>query len=164
MARRPLVFTTTVFICGIILGSRFAVFPADLIILCLSMVLVPLLPERGSIYPLTVAVLAAGSLRLHMTREIIPENHIRAISIDSISSIQGTIVSAVVARDGRNQYVLELDSLDTGDHRRFQHGGSDPGIGPGPDQPPGGQGRGVPFLAAGPVQRLAPRAAPPVLF
>ena len=111
MSRQPLVFTAGVFICGIILGNTIWSFPVDLIFLFTSLIILPFLPEKSKLYLLVIALMAAGSLRLHISRDIIPRNHINLFSTDSVLSVSGVIESSKISRDGRNQYVLDVDSM-----------------------------------------------------
>ncbi len=111
MDRKPLVFTTGVFICGIITADNFPTFPADLVILSAGLLILPFVPEKIKFY-LTVAVLiAAGSLRLHLVRDILPADHIKLVPADSVRAVAGMIEDVTLSNDGHNRYVLSVDRV-----------------------------------------------------
>jgi len=111
MARYPLVFTATVYICGIVVGNSIRTFPVDLWILTASLIFLCFIPSTKSMYILSIALLAAGSLRLHMQRDLVPENHIAFFHTDSIRNMTGVITESHTAEDMANQYILNLESI-----------------------------------------------------
>ncbi len=118
MARYPLVFTTTVFICGIVVGTSFQTYPFDLWILIAGLIILLFIPSRISIYILSIVFIAGGSLRLHIQRDFLPENHISFFHTDSIRNMTGVITESHTAEDMANQYILKLESIG-GDSREL---------------------------------------------
>ncbi len=113
MARYPLIIAVTVFICGIISGNMILPFPLDLWIMSGFLLIFPFIPHKQKPYILIIVLISGGSLRLHVTRDLIPEDHINLTSVDSVLAVVGVIKACHISRDMHNQYVLELDSIYT---------------------------------------------------
>ncbi len=126
--RYPAVWYFLFFALGIYLGWRFLLyfrFPvvlAAVIVFFTLMLLAHFFFRKLFLFIALTSVVLLGLAHMYTALAFFPSNHIATFPLDSVKVCTGTIISAQYRENGKDRYLLELQSVRIGDRTRNAQG------------------------------------------